>query len=247
MNSVYKMNSGKNILWLIAARSGSKSIPHKNIKILGDLPLIAYRIKSALRIASPENVWVSTDSIEYADIARECEATIPYLRPPELATDEAKSTDVVLHAMDWAEKNNMKYDALGLLEPTSPFVLPGSLLTAVEKLFMDKNAENAVAVRKVCPSTFYVEPEKKYLTDISSRIRNAGILRRQDEMREITPSGGFYIAKWSAFLANETFYTDKTIPCLVPDLEGLEIDEKIDWDWAEFLIKTKRIDLEQLL
>ena len=235
------------ILWLIAARAGSKSIPHKNIKKLGGLPLMAYRIKSALKISSPEHVWVSTDSSEYADIATECGATVPFLRPSELATDKATSTDVVLHAMQWADRANRRYDALGLLEPTSPFVRSDSLKDAVTKLFADTNAENAVAVKHARPSTFYIESEKRYLTEIAGRIRNAGLLRRQDERREVTPSGGFYIAKWDAFLSNQTFYTDKTIPCRVSDLESLEIDEEIDWDWAEFLVKTNRIDLGQIL
>jgi len=209
--------------------------------------LLAYRIKSVLKIANPEDIWISTDSEKYAAIASEFGARKPFLRPAHLSTDQASSMDVVAHALQWANQEGLDYDGIGLLEPTSPFVLPESLLSAVERLFMDKSAENVVAVREVHPSTFYVEPEKKYLTNLAHRIRNAGILRRQDEIREITPSGGFYIAKWAAFMANGTFYTEKTIPHLLADLEGLEIDEEIDWDWAEFLIKTKRIDLGKLL
>jgi CMP-N,N'-diacetyllegionaminic acid synthase len=123
----------KNILWLIPARSGSKSIPHKNIKKLGDYPLMVYRIKSALSIASPDDVWVSTDSEEYAEIARRYGATIPFLRPEELATETATSADVVLHAINEAGKRGLKYSALALLEPTSPFISYSQLSEAAQQ------------------------------------------------------------------------------------------------------------------
>jgi len=225
------------VLWLITARSGSKSIPHKNIKMLGGLPLLAYRVKSARAIAGQEDVWISTDSQEYAGIAQSFGATVPFIRPEQLATDNAKSVDVVMHAMDRAEKVDKKYAAIGLLEPTSPFITAEQLYQAVKQLFADQEAENIVAVRKVRPSTFYVQQETRYLDILANNIKQHGILRRQDEKPEITPSGGFYIAKWNSFKANKSFYTDKTLPYLVPDIHGLEIDETIDWLWAEFLIK----------
>lgn len=108
----------KNILWLVTARSGSKSIPDKNIKILGKQPLISYRIQSALTTRIAGDVWVSTDSEKYAEIAKEYGAEIPFLRPDYLSTDDASSTDVVLHAMEYALNLNKKYDFIGLLEPT---------------------------------------------------------------------------------------------------------------------------------
>ena len=229
------------ILWLITARSGSKSVPHKNIKILGQLPLLAYRIRSARAIANQEDVWISTDSQEYADLAQSFGATVPFIRPKKLATDNAKSVDVVLHAMECAEKLGRKYSAIGLLEPTAPFITAEQLGKAVKQLFVDQETECIVAVRKVRPSTFYVQNEAKYLDILATNIRQQGILRRQDERPEITPSGGFYIAKWDRFKTNMSFYTDKTIPYLVNDIHGLEIDETIDWLWAEFLIKESMI------
>jgi CMP-N,N'-diacetyllegionaminic acid synthase len=234
------------ILWIIPARSGSKSISHKNIKKLAGIPLIGYRIKSALTIAEKEDVWVSTDSQEYAGIAQEYGATIPFIRPPELATDHAKSADVVLHAMYWAESLSRKYDAVGLLEPTSPFIKSSVLVSAVDNLFTESEAENIVAVRSVNPTTFYIQEEDKYLSKIAKNIQSIGAIRRQDEKREVTPSGGFYIAKWEAFKQNRSFYTTKTMGYLVTDVEGIEIDEPIDWDWAEFLLDRKKISFEDI-
>lgn len=230
------------VLWLIAARSGSKGIPHKNIKILGTLPLLAYRIKSVRAFARQEDVWISTDSQEYAEIARSFGATIPFIRPEKLAADNAKSIDVVLHTIEFAENHGKKYTAIGLLEPTAPFITAEHLYQAVEQLFADEEAENIVAVRKVRPSTFYVQEEARYLKILADKIRQQGVFRRQDEKTEITPSGGFYIAKWDSIKMNKSFYTAKTLSYLVPNIHGLEIDETIDWLWAEFLIKENIIN-----
>ncbi|MBW8889350.1 MAG: acylneuraminate cytidylyltransferase family protein [Fibrobacteres bacterium] len=232
------------VLWLMTARSGSKSIPHKNIKPLGGLPLLAHRIISANAIARPEDIWISTDSAEYADIACSRGASAPFLRPPDLASDTAKSSDVVLHAMDWAESHGRSYSAVCVLEPTSPFIYARHLKEAADRLQADKDSENIVAVRQVRPSTVFVQPMTRYLDVLAENIRRSAITRRQDEQIEVTPSGGFYIAKWDSFRRNKSFYTDLTLPFLVPDECALEIDEPVDWDWAEFMIDRKRVDMD---
>ena len=226
------------VLWVIAARAGSKGIPDKNIKPLCGIPLLAYRIRSALKIAHREDVIISTDSKKYARIAADYGVTVPFIRPSELSTDTAASADVIWHAMQWAESSGRRYDAVGLLEPTSPFLYANRLFEAVKRLFKNDEAENIVAVRKVSPSTFYIQKESEYLDVISRRIAREGFLRRQDERSEVTPSGGFYIAKWSSFKSNKSFYTDKTLSFLVSDIEGLEIDEPLDWEFAEFIVEN---------
>lgn len=237
----------KRVLWILAARSGSKSIQNKNIKLLAGQPLLSYRIKSALAFADKEDVIISTDSEQYAQIAESCGAKVPFIRPAELASDNAKSVDVVLHAMNWAESTGRVYDAVGLLEPTSPFITSKQLIGAVNSLFMEPEAESIVAVRETRPSTFYIQPNEKYLDKISYNITNQGSLRRQEEKQEITPSGGFYISKWDIFKQNKTFYSGKTLAFLVPDINGLEIDELLDWTWAEFLIEKKIINIDDLV
>jgi len=185
-----------NILWLIPARSGSKSIPHKNIKKLGDYPLMAYRIKSALSVSSPNDVWVSTDSEEYAEIARVFGATVPFLRPKELATETATSADVVLHAINEAEKRGLRYDVLGLLEPTSPYINFSQLTDAAQQLLGDDEAENIVAVRESRPNSYFVQKDSKYLSELAERLSVVQSHARQNFGKEITPSGGFHMAKW---------------------------------------------------
>lgn len=226
----------KKILWLIPARSGSKSIIHKNIKLLGKYPLISYRIKSAKSSQFSNDIWVSTDSEEYASIAIKYDAIIPFIRPSYLASDEASSIDVVLHAMDFANKKNLKYEYIGLLEPTSPFISAIDLDNSINLLDNNTNADCVVAVRESRPNKIFIQKKDKYLKELAENIKTLKKLGRQSFEKEITPSGGIYISRWESFIENKSFYTEKTLGYEVNEISGLEIDEPIDWDFAEFII-----------
>lgn len=233
------------VLWVIPARAGSKGIPDKNIKPLAGLPLLAYRIKSALQVAKAEDIIVSTDSEAYMEVARSYQASVPYRRDIQLAGDLAKSEDVVMEAIQWAEKAGKSYQAIGLLQPTSPFVSAAQLKRAVE-LLAEEEADSIIAVKESRPNTIYIQQKDKYLEIISRRIAASGTLRRQDVQREITPSGGLYIAKWQSFKENKTFYTPKALAYVLPEVNSVDIDEDLDWKWAEFLIEAKVIDIPEL-
>jgi CMP-N,N'-diacetyllegionaminic acid synthase len=234
------------ILWLIPARSGSKSIIDKNVRILNNIPLINYRIKSALSISKKENIWVSTDSEEYSEIAKKAGATVPFLRPKNLASDSSSSIDVVLHAMELAKIRGLNFSMIGLLEPTSPFVYYNDLINAYSKLKNNENAESIVAVKETRPNTFFIQEENEFLDTISQRMEKIKYLGRQFFKKEITPSGGFYISKWNNFLNNKTFYTKRTLSFTLPEESSLEIDEPMDWNWAEYLIKNNIVDIKKL-
>lgn len=233
-------------LWLIPARSGSKSIIHKNIKPLNGTPLIAYRIKSALTIAEKTEVWISTDSHEYAEIAKAHGATVPFIRPSYLASDSSSSMDVVLHAMSHAENKGLNFDYIGLLEPTSPFVYYNDILNALQILKEHKDAKAIVAVKEARPNTFFIQEETEFLDQISERIRLNTTIGRQHFGKQITPSGGFYIAKWEEFKLEKNFYTEKTLPFFLNDISSLEIDEPIDWDWANFILEKELINIKDI-
>ncbi len=236
----------ENILWLITARAGSMSIRNKNIKMLNGIPLIAYKIRTALSISKPEDVWVSTDSEKYANIAREHGAYVPFLRPKKLATSMASSEDVVLHAMKFAESIGKEYKFIGLLEPTSPFVYYTDILKALNKLDDNENAQGIVAVRETRPNTFFIQEDNQFLDTIAKRMDKQKLLGRQNFKKEITPSGGFYISRWNFFLEKKTFYSERTLSYEVPFESELEIDEPIDWAWAEFLVEKNYVDLKKL-
>nr|AOE12288.1 N-acylneuraminate cytidylyltransferase [uncultured bacterium] len=232
----------KEILWLLAARSGSKSIPNKNIKLLGDHPLLSFRIKSVLKSKFKHDLWISTDSKDYALIAKNYGAEAPFLRPDELSNDNSSSIDVVLHAMNHAKNKGKEYDFIGLLEPTSPFIKTEDLDAALNLLQNDEDATGIVAVKESRPNKIFIQKKSKYLTELSVNLDNLKKLTRQSFDKEITPSGGFYISRWDSFISYKSFYNKKTLAYEVDEISGIEIDEPIDWDFAEFIFKNKLND-----
>jgi CMP-N,N'-diacetyllegionaminic acid synthase len=230
------------VLWLVAARSGSKSVPHKNIRLLNGKPLLAYRIKSALESDYPQAVWISTDSEEYAQLAKSYGAQIPFLRPIELAQDNSNSVDVVLHAMNYAKEHHYEFDFIGLLEPTSPFITAKQLNEAIRKLADTEEAHSIVAVKESRPNTIFIQDEAPYLDILAGHIAQLSKIGRQEFKKQITPSGGFYIAKWENFLLDKSFYTKKTLAFVVNEIAALEIDEPIDFLFADFIASKEEFN-----
>lgn len=230
----------KKILWIIPARSGSKSIVDKNIKDLGGYPLMIHRFLAVKNSAFAHDIWLSTDSEIYRGLAKEYGLEAPFLRPKELSTDHASSSDVVLHAMQFAKERRLEYDLVGLLEPTSPFIKIADLDSAIDKLEKDLEAHGVVAVKEQRPATIFVQKDAQYLDEFCSNIKELQRVGRQNFVKEITPSGGFYICRWDKFLTEHTFYANKTIAYEVDEISGLEIDEPLDWEFAEFIIERKK-------
>ncbi|MDA9560653.1 acylneuraminate cytidylyltransferase family protein [Schleiferiaceae bacterium] len=226
----------------MTARSGSKSIQHKNIKLLNGIPLLSYRITSALKTTFSHDLWISTDSKEYAEIANKFGAETPFIRPEELSLDDSSSSDVILHAMAHANKIGKVYDYVGMLEPTSPFITSDQLDSALASLDENKKALAVVAVVESRPHKIFIQENSEFLVELAENFKGLKNLGRQAFKKEITPSGGFYISRWEAFLENESFYTSRTLSYEVDEISGLEIDEPRDWDFAEFIIQNKGIN-----
>jgi CMP-N-acetylneuraminic acid synthetase len=131
------------ILALITARGGSKRLPGKNIKLLGSKPLILWSIDVAKNNLDICDILVSTDNPAIAEISREAGAKVPWLRPSELATDNASSVDVALHALDWYEASKGSVDGILLLQPTSPFRTPETVPRGIE-LFRINNYQTVL-------------------------------------------------------------------------------------------------------
>lgn len=229
----------KRILWIIPARSGSKSIPDKNVRILGGIPLLVHRFLSVQKSKFSYDLWLSTDSENYSLIAKEYGIDVPFIRPEELSTDDSNSHDVVLHAMNFAIQNKLEYDYVGLLEPTSPFIKTDDLDKAISQLDEDHKAHGIVAVKESRPASIFVQKKSDYLDEFCNKIKSIEKLGRQGFIKEVTPSGGFYICRWENFLSTRSFYEPRTIAYEVDEISGLEIDEPLDWEFAEFIITKK--------
>lgn len=231
------------VLWLITARAGSKGIPKKNIKPLAGVPLMGYVISSLLTFAKPEDVIVSTDSPEFAAIARELGSSVPYLRSPSLANDNTKSVDVALDIMEWAEAQGRQYDVIAIVQPTSPFTKPEYYLQALELFKDDPQAAGIISVKKLGAQCYYAQKIDKYLTETANKVNSSGLTRRQDVGEYITPSGGFFIAKWDLVKVHKTFYFDNTLPFVIPEHYAVDLDEPVDWMMAEFLLEQNLVEV----
>lgn len=226
------------ILALIPARGGSKRLPRKNLRPLGGKPLIQWSLDLAGRTTGIDQVLVSTDDAAIADEARRAGALVPWLRPAALATDEASSADVCLHALDWYEREHGVVEGLLLLQPTSPFRSRETVARGIE-LF---RAHCGRSVIGVSPATahpmwcFALEGDT-----MRPFIDRSGLeLRSQDMPPAVVVNGSFYLVTPACLRQTRSFYGNDPVPLLTEDpREALDIDTEFDWQVAEAVLRTR--------
>ena len=236
-----------NTLFLITARGGSKGVPGKNLKQLGGIPLVGFKAISALRSKHCTRLIISTDDPEIQQTAMKYGAEAPFLRPSELATDTASSTDVIDHAMSYIEsETNETYDAVMLLEPSSPFARAQDYDGAVD-LMLKHDASVVVGVRETEVSSTVVGPldSQGRITAIIDQVKALDNQRRQDLPKDFTPNGALYLFRWDFFKKHHAIYQDRdgTFGYPMDRAYSLEVDEKIDLAWAEFMVQEGHIDM----
>lgn len=234
------MNKNFNILAIIPARSGSKGLPGKNIRPLFGKPLIAWSIEQALASKYINEVFVSTDSEEIAQVARTYNAKVPFLRPIQLATDEAKSSDVLLHFIYEMEKQGKKFTHILLLEPTSPLRETEDIDKAFEMLLESDEATSVVGISKVesqHPSFTVSLTKDKFLRSAN----NFEILRRQDIEELYFYEGSVYISTIEKYKDLKNFYHNNTLGYIIPKWKSFEIDDMVDFIITEALLNNKEI------
>lgn len=224
------------ILALIPARSGSKGLPGKNTKLLGDKPLLAYTIEHALDTQLFLKVIVSTDCEKIATIAKKYGAEVPFIRPKELASDTASSIAVVQHALDYYKKRGQYFNAVCLLQPTTPFRAPGLIANCIQKM----NNENWDAVVSVLPVPDEFNPHWVFESDNEGALTIATgeteiIKRRQDLPRAYFRDGAVYLTQ-TAWLEKGTFYGKKLGFVEADPKLAVNIDTWADWEKAEQLL-----------
>lgn len=222
------------ILALILARGGSKRLPGKNIKILGDRPLINWSISTAKSIPEICDILVSTDDPKIRDVAIKAGALSPWLRPKSLSHDSSSSVDASIHAIDYYESKFGPVDGLLLLQPTSPF---RSLKKIVEGINLFNSNKN-VSVLGVSPS--HAHP--KWTFTINSGVlktyhKDHGLnLRSQELEPAYVINGSFYIISPSTLRDHKSFFVNRSLPLIMNSrIEALDIDTYEDWKIAESL------------
>jgi CMP-N,N'-diacetyllegionaminic acid synthase len=230
-----KVNS---IVALIPARSGSKGVPNKNIKLLAGLPLIAYSIKAALKSNLIDRVIVSTDSEEYANIAREYGAEVPFLRSSELSGDKATDTEFFKHAIDWFKDNEDEVpEYFAHLRPTTPLRNP-QIIDVALKSFIGSDFTALRSVHKMSQSsykTFEIKDDKlKCLCGGGFNIESAN-LARQAYTSTYDPNGYIDVVRTEMVVQKGLIHGDRVQAYLTE--VSYEIDELQDIDFVEYLIK----------
>jgi len=231
------MFEGKRILAIIPARGGSKRLPKKNLLPLGDKPLIAWSIDEAKKSKYIDTLIVSTDSKEIQEVARAFGADTPFLRPSELAADETRSIDVVIHALNFYGKD--RYDCVILLQPTSPLRDIEDIDSAIE-YFFQKEATSVIGVCEVEHSPLWsntLDENRSMDNFLDAKYNNS---RSQDLPVYYRINGAFYMSKSDSVLQNETFFVTNNIYAYIMSQEhSVDIDTYIDFTTAEAILKQK--------
>ncbi|WP_044736780.1 cytidylyltransferase domain-containing protein [Geobacillus kaustophilus] len=232
------MYKGKTFLAIIPARGGSKGIPRKNITIINGKPLIQYTIDEAKNSKYLDRIIVSTDDKEIAEVAEKCGAEVPFLRPKELATDNAKTIDALIHAVKELEKRGSKYDYVVLLQPTQPLRRSWHIDEAIQKI-VETNEESLVSVSEVkehpiLMRTIGEDGKVKNLMGISSTVR------RQDFPTFYKVNGAIYINKINENFTKNTSLNDNKLAYLMDKKYDLDIDEPIDLEFFKLFLQLNK-------
>ena len=223
------------ILIIIPARGGSKGIPHKNIKPLAGKPLIYYTIDVARQIVSDEDICVSTDDREIVKCVEDYDLKVPFLRPAELATDTAGTYEVLLHALAFYEQQGKKYDAVLLLQNTSPFRTAKQVNEALQLFRSD--IDMVVSVKE-CPANPYYcvfeEDEDGYLHICKG---DGNITRRQDAPKVYEYNGAIYVINPRSLKAMPLNKFSRRLKYVMDANTSLDLDTMADWHLAELLMK----------
>lgn len=219
---------------IIPARGGSKRLPGKNIKLLGDKPLIAWTIEAAIKSNVFDHVFVSTDSEEIASVSKDYGAKVPFLRPAELASDTATTNDVVTHLVEWFEKeHNRAVTTVAILQPTSPLRNAQHIQEAFE-VMKDKHAK---AVVSVCE----LEHPIQFCNQLGVDGSMDGFIKKENNKRtqDLEPyyrlNGAIYIFDREYVGRISELYSKGTYSYLMSSRSSVDIDTEVDFKWAEFL------------
>lgn len=231
------MGGSRLVIAIIPARGGSKGLPGKNIKKMNDKPLIWYTINVAKKSKFVDKIIVSTDADGIANISKSFGAEIPFMRPKELARDNSLGIDNYIYTIDRLNKElNYSISEFIILQPTSPLRTSLDIDNAI-KIFKEKKADSVISVSEAIHPPIW-----------SKRIDEKGILRnyfdikisnknRQEIEKAYMPNGAIFVFKFSLLKEKYSYYSDKTYPYIMPLERSIDIDSKLDFEFAEYLMK----------
>lgn len=227
------------VLGLVPARGGSKGVPRKNLRVLGDRPLIAWTAAAALASRRLARTVLTTDDPEIAEAGRRAGLEAPFLRPAELGADDTPMLPVVAHALAWLEERGDRYDAVCLLQPTVPFRRAEDIDGCIE-LLERSGADAVVSVRRI-PEPFH--PAWAYVSGARGELRlavpqDAPPPSRQGLSPAVHRDGAVYVTRRDVVLQRRSLYGDRLVGYAMPaEAPWVNVDDPADWDRAEALVR----------
>lgn len=228
------MDNIKNLA-IIPARSGSKGLKDKNIKLLNGKPMLAYSIEAAIKSGIFDEVYVSTDSKEYAEIAKKYGAKVPFLRSEATATGTASSWDVVREALQCYNSAGVTFDMIALLQPTTPLRTAQDIQNAFA-IFNEKQANAVISICEVdhSPKWCNTLPQDHSLTHFIKK--DIYKLPRQSIETYYRINGAIYMVKVKYFEKSENIYDTNSVAYIMDRERSIDIDDEFDFKMVQAIM-----------
>ncbi len=223
---------------IITARGGSKRIPKKNIKEFCGKPIIVYSIEAALESGVFDEVMISTDSLEIAEVGRKYGAEVPFLRSDATSTDFATTADVLEEVLEEYRKIGKEFSVFACIYPTAPFISSDKLREAMTQ-FNKTSADSLISVVR-----FSYPPQRAFIERdgfLAFQYPENANVRSQDLAPLYHDSGQFYICKTDMFLGSHSLVLPKTVSFVLPEEEVQDIDNESDWKIAEMKFESLKL------
>ena len=227
-----------NLMCLIPARKGSKGVKGKNKRMLGGRPLVSWSLELACEASDMfSEIVLSTDDPEIAAIGENMGVSVPFMRPPGLAADSSKTIDVVKHALAFYRAKEQHFDAVMILQPTTPFRALIDIEKAIQ-IFSDKRPDSVISVVQTeshHPILMKQITDQGYLTDFFQKEPEG--TRRQDyRPRAFLRNGCIYLTDVRVIDEKTSLWGDTVVPYIMPEQRSINIDSELDFKICEALL-----------
>jgi len=228
------------VLGIIPARAGSKRVIGKNMRLLGGKPLTQYVIESATTSKLLDSIVLSSDDSGVLELTTQFTHIIPLRRPDELAMDTSPAIDYVIHALEWMKKNKEQtFDIVVIVQPTSPLTTSEDIDATIQLLLDDDRADSAVSVMRLNQVTHPYKLKTIQGQWLKPFLKEEKIILQADELPDIyTRNGSVYVARMSN-IEKGVIAGEKCLAHIMPEERSIDINEPIDLEFAEFLLKRK--------
>jgi N-acylneuraminate cytidylyltransferase len=228
------MFDGKSILGVILARGGSKGLPRKNVREIGEKPLVARTIGAGLRSEFIDRLVLSSDDDEIMAIAEEYNCEVPFRRPDHLAQDDTPSVDALVHALDQLPS----FDFVALLQPTSPLRTEEDIDATIARCHETEAPAciSLVELEKPAQWMFVLSGDDR-LRPLVDRLET--VTRRQDAEPVYAPNGAVNVARTEWIREQTSFRTEETAGYVMPKERSPDVDSKLDLEWCRFLFDER--------